>query len=307
MSLDQLRDSHHRGEIKKLDYLEKMRQEHAHLADYAAFIKRSALSSITITDDCVVFTTREHGVKLECDPCDMGIPPIVALNFGSYESSDGKMMLSLVEDGMNFFDIGANLGWYALHVAKLFPNAKVFAFEPVKKTFGYLTRNISHNELDNMSSFHFGLSNENTIWTFYVNPAIMGAASGSPLASSAGEPQNCEVRTLDNFIDGNPLIVDFIKADVEGAELLVIKGGLETIKASKPILFLEMLRKHSKMFNYHPNDIIELLRGIGYHCYIIQRDKLVEFFSMDEETVETNFIFLHSEKHKEKIERFTAE
>jgi FkbM family methyltransferase len=304
MSLDQLRESHQKGEIEKLDYLQKMRQEHSRLADYATFIKKSELTSITISSDCVVFTTGEHGIKLECDPCDMGIPPIVALNFGSYESNDGKMMLSLVEDGMNFFDIGANLGWYGLHVAKLFPNAKVFAFEPVKKTFGYLTRNISHNDCVNMHSFNFGLSNENTTWTFYVNPALMGAASGSQLASSAGEPQNCEVRTLDSFIHENPLIIDFIKADVEGAELLVIKGGIETIKSSKPILFLEMLRKHSRMFNYHPNDIIEMLRGIGYNCYTVQNEKLVEFLAMDEETVETNFIFLHCEKHKEKIKKF---
>ncbi len=306
MPLNQLRDSYQRGEIEKMDYFQKMRQEHACLAEYAAFIKRSELSSITITSECVIFETSEHGIKLECDPSDMGIPPIVALNFGSYESDDGKMLLSLVDDGMNFFDIGANLGWYGLHAAKLFPNAKVFAFEPVEKTFGYLSRNISHNELSNMSSFNFGFSNENTTWTFYVNPAIMGAASGSQLASSAGEPQNCQVRTLDSFIDENPMSVDFIKADVEGAELLVIQGGLDTIKSSKPVLFLEMLRKHAKMFNYHPNDIIELLGGIGYRCYITQKQKLAQFFSMNEQTVETNFIFLHDEKHKEKIARFTV-
>lgn len=306
MSLDQLRDSHLKGELEKLDYLQKMRQKHTHLADYATFIKRSELSSITISSDCVIFTTSKYGIKLECDPSDMGIPPIVALNFGSYESDDGKMMLNLVEDGMNFFDIGANLGWYGLHVAKLFPSAKVFAFEPVKKTFGYLKNNISHNELGNMTCFNFGLSNENTTWTFYVNPAIMGAASGSQMASSAGEPQKCEVRTLDSFILEHPLVIDFIKADVEGAEFLVIKGGFETIKSSKPILFLEMLRKHSKMFNYHPNDIIETLRRIGYNCYTIHKEKLIEFFSMDEDTVETNFIFLHGEKHREKIQKLVA-
>ncbi|WP_342228107.1 FkbM family methyltransferase [Rickettsiella endosymbiont of Rhagonycha lignosa] len=53
--------------------------------------------------------------------------------------------------------------------------------------------------------------------------------------------------------------LDFIKCDVEGAELTIYTGGINVIREHKAIIFTEMLRKWSVKFNYHPNDIIALL------------------------------------------------
>ncbi len=92
--------------------------------------------------------------------------------------------------------------------------------------------------------------------------------------------------------------VDFIKCDVEGSELFVYQGGLETLKKYKPVVFSEMLRKWSAKFGYHPNDIIALFKNIGYQCYVITVDNyLKEITEVTEETVETNYFFLHGEKH----------
>ena len=115
----------------------------------------------------------------------------------------------------------------------------------------------------------------------------------------------CPVVPLDTFIVEHEVKVDFIKCDVEGAELFVFQGGLDTLKRCKPIVFTEMLRKFAAKFNYHPNEIIKLFFGIGYHCFVAQGDKLVEFSLMDEETLETNFFFLHSEKHIDIIDSLT--
>jgi hypothetical protein len=65
-----------------------------------------------------------------------------------------------------------------------------------------------------------------------------------------------------------------------------------------------MLRKWSLKFNYHPNEIIELLKIIGYKCFILQNERLREFYLMDESTTDTNFIFLHVEKHKSIIKEW---
>ena len=96
--------------------------------------------------------------------------------------------------------------------------------------------------------------------------------------------------------------VDFIKCDVEGAELFVYQGGIESIQKNQPIIFTEMLRKWSAKFNYNPNEIIDLLFGLGYRCFIAKADQLVEFFRMDDNTIETNFFFLHSDNHSALIE-----
>ena len=69
-----------------------------------------------------------------------------------------------------------------------------------------------------------------------------------------------DMMTMDEWAKKNQISrVDFIKCDVEGAELFVYKGGMEIIENSKPLIFSEMLRKWSAKFGYHPNDIIDLL------------------------------------------------
>ena len=109
----------------------------------------------------------------------------------------------------------------------------------------------------------------------------------------------CDVKKLDNFVNNEP--VDFIKCDVEGAELLVFKGGLNTIQKFKPIIFTELLRKWSKKFEYNPQDVVLMLRAEGYNCYIIDGENLVEINQIDEKTVQTNFLFLHQQKHEKQI------
>jgi hypothetical protein len=73
---------------------------------------------------------------------------------------------------------------------------------------------------------------------------------------------------------------------------------MDTIARTRPVLFIEMLRKWSAKFGYHPNDIITLLKDIGYECFSVEGGGRMErFASMEESTVATNFIFLHKEKH----------
>ena len=108
----------------------------------------------------------------------------------------------------------------------------------------------------------------------------------------------CKFDSLDNFCQPDLDSLDFIKCDVEGAELLVFKGGINTIKKHKPIIFSEILRKWSSQFNYNPNEIFELFASLGYHAYTIQSGKLVLFTKMNEKTTNTNFVFLHAQKHR---------
>jgi hypothetical protein len=114
----------------------------------------------------------------------------------------------------------------------------------------------------------------------------------------------CQVRTLDSFTAETGTRVDFIKCDVEGAELLVFQGGIETIRRDKPVVLSEILRKWSAKFNYDPNEIFALFREIGYQVYTAHGGKLVEFGLMDENTIPTNYFFLHPEKHAELVRRY---
>jgi hypothetical protein len=123
--------------------------------------------------------------------------------------------------------------------------------------------------------------------------------------TGAAQKVACKIERLDSFVARTGTRIDFIKCDVEGAELLVLTGGSETLKKFKPMVFAEMLRKWAAKFNYHPNQIIEFMAGLGYRCFVGREGKLVEFKVMDENTIETNFFFLHGVAHVAKIKALT--
>jgi hypothetical protein len=66
-----------------------------------------------------------------------------------------------------------------------------------------------------------------------------------------------------------------------------------------------MLRKWAAKFDYHPNDIINYFKNLGYNCFITKNKKLSLIEFVNDNTIETNFFFMHPEKHKDYINKFS--
>jgi FkbM family methyltransferase len=307
MSLFEYRAKFQAGLIEKPDYIEEMYHLHAHLFEYTDFIKHTDISNIEIQDNRLIITVRSSGIKLLCESLDKRTAPIEILNFDAYEKTDTNMIFSLLDPNMVFFDIGANIGWHSMSIAMRDQTIKVYAFEPILQTYGMLKKNAVLNETNNIKLYNIGFSDSNQDVVFYFDPLASENASARNLSDSA-DVQKIISKTerLDDFFSRSGLMqLDFIKCDVEGAELFVYRGGIETLSKCKPIIFTEMLRKWSGKFGYHPNEIIQLLSGLGYRCFTAKNEKLIEFFSMDGNTVETNFFFLHADKHAAKLQRLS--
>ena len=107
------------------------------------------------------------------------------------------------------------------------------------------------------------------------------------------------VKKLDDFCQAHGVLPDVLKCDVEGAELLVFRGGQEVLAAAKPVIFVELLRKWTKKFNYHPRDKTQILAQMGFECYAIgDSGSFDKVAAMDDNVMETNFLFLHLTKHE---------
>lgn len=295
------------GRIAKPEFIRAMFDlHHAKLFDYAEYLQQTNIAAIEILDSQVVMTSRDKAVKMICPPGDHRVAPIEALNFLDYETTDSAMIMRLVSPEDCVIDIGANMGWYSINIAKTYPSSTVHAFEPIPKTYYFLEKNINLNQVSNVVAHNVGLSNECTDLTFYFYPEGSGNASSMNLSERTdAELVTCHVERLDDFAEANKLHVDFIKCDVEGAELFAFQGAVETLQRDKPIVFTEMLRKWAAKFNYHPNEIIRLFASFGYRCFVTRGDRLEEFFHMDENTIETNFFFLHAGKNTNEINMFT--
>ncbi len=305
--LGSLKQAFQMGRLSKPDYIEKMYQRHQQLFEYAEFIRDTDIAAIEIQDHQVFITSRMHGIKVASNLKDRRIAPLEALNFGFYEPEETTMLLNLMGSGYTVLDIGANIGWYSLATARHFPDTRIHAFEPILHHFRELQNNIALNGMKNIHPHNMGLSDSPGFLTFYVNPEI-GVNASLRNVADANEDQvttyKCEVRRVDDFVAENDLTVDFIKCDVEGAEFLVLQGAEKTLKTCKPIIMTELLRKWAKKFDYHPNQMIGFLNTIGYEGFYAENGKLIPFQMMDDATIQTNFFFLHSSKHKTLIEQY---
>jgi FkbM family methyltransferase len=206
------------------------------------------------------------------------------------------------DDPLTVVDIGANIGWYSLHIAAADPTANVYAFEPVPTSFEWLCAGIELNALRNVEAVRMAVSDTTADIVLYVDEAIAGAASAAPSAPGGalrGVP--ARATRLDDFARERGVAPDVVKLDIEGGELAALRGATHILAAHRPIVFCEMLRKLAKPFGYHPNDIIALMRGQGYECFRAERDRLERFASMDDQTTETNFFFLHAGAHRRLI------
>lgn len=292
------------GHFSKKAYINLMHKRHLVLWEYLDFIKNKNIASIEINQGRIIIKTNDE-IRLICDPLDKRHILKEILNFGDYEPVELQMSKRFLKKDSVVLDIGANIGWYAINLSKSVPQGRIIAFEPIPKTYGYLVKNIVLNGLGNIKTYNIGLFKKAGYFNFYYNRNNTGATS---LVDIIKEDDvaivKCRVEKLDDFLKKAKIKqVDFIKCDVEGAEKFVIQGGMETIKENKPIIFLELLRKWSAKFNYHPNSIISMLKEMGYGCYVINKTKLRKIKEITEATQHTNFCFLHINKHYKLLSR----
>jgi FkbM family methyltransferase len=297
-ALYDLRRDYEKGLLAKLQYNEEQWKTHVKLFDYQFFLEGTNVRSIKITDSGVVLRLWEPDIRFKCSNLDHRHVAFTSLNFRHYEAMELKHVLRLARGAKTIIDIGANTGFYAMALAQAFPKAEVIAFEPIQTTYSQLVGNIRLNKIKNVEAFPIGLYNTNGKTTFYCDPQVPGATSAAPLGPEFGEPWmfECPVETLNGFCIRTGIVPDFIKCDVEGAELLVFRGAIEVLKSAKPIIFTEMLRKWAQRFNYHPNDLMAFLSSLGYECFVLREGELQPFLEMTEDTVETNFFFMHPDR-----------
>ena len=140
-----------------------------------------------------------------------------------HEPKIRRLLKENIKQGDIVVDIGANIGYHTLLMAKLVgPKGKVYAFEPEKENFELLKKNIERNGYQNVVLVNKGLGEKEGVLTLYLNPKNKAGHSVFHQHSHWGR-QEIEITTLDDFLPKNTK-VDLIKMDIEGAEYAAIKG-----------------------------------------------------------------------------------
>ena len=185
------------------------------------------------------FLFKLNDIKLNLDIRDSIDREIYFTN--RYEEEQIKLLIDSIKKFKitHFIDVGANIGIYALNIAKNFPNIKIDAFEPHKGAFERMKANIHQNGFSQIIQSHnLALSSENKNGYLQASKRFGTYQSGGASISPEGEMKISQVRGDDLIKDVDSFIA--IKIDVEGFELSVLQGIENLIKNNKIFLQIEI-------------------------------------------------------------------
>jgi len=199
------------------------------------------------------------------------------------ETDEQIVMRKFVRKGDTVFDIGANFGVHTALLAQLTgSDGRVVAFEPNTELLPALALTIQ--SLGNATLSPYALSDEDTEATFYVptDRKMVSLADWTSLeqmaefrkryAIGAVRKMTVQQQRMDDLVDKGSLPVpNFIKCDVEGAELRVFRGGKETLdRIDAPVVLFEAGPESAAGFGLTMTDAADFLVGLprpGYQIF----------------------------------------
>jgi FkbM family methyltransferase len=194
--------------------------------------------------------------------------------FGAYEPGIISIWQRLIRKGMVVVDCGAHIGQYTLYGARAVgTTGQVYAFEPTPDTFKTLAHNVELNKLKNIQLVNAALADTlSGKQEFYLRKDTnQGANSLAPTsATSELASFTVETTTLDTHFAASEQLPGVIKLDVEGAELLALRGAVRVIEAAHPWLILEASEKHLQAFGHSLSQLRDFLDEQGYSLYRIE-------------------------------------
>lgn len=184
-------------------------------------------------------------------------PPLDRYDFQTFD-----LLKKVLPPDANCIDIGAHTADILRKLVKYAPQGQHYAFEPIP----WLYKDLQKNFGDKVKVMELALSDTLGTATFYAyrnRPAVSGLKQRQfENENYAMEKIDVKVETLDHIIPKD-LPIHLIKIDVEGAELQVLRGGIEILKKYKPIVLFEFGLGGSEHYGATPQKMFELLEECG--------------------------------------------
>jgi FkbM family methyltransferase len=210
---------------------------------------------------------------------------LLAARWTPYVEAELLGLPALVGPGSVCVDVGSAAGLYTLALSRLAgPSGQVHSVEPLPFAHPVWTRLLRAREAGNVRHHPVALGAEAGSGLMSVPIGRCGPVTGRSfmLRHASGLGANAEfarhitvavtIDTLDGLCARAGLTrLDFIKIDVEGAELQVLHGGRDTIESLRPALLIEIEARHTARYRYAPDDITGWLAQRGYTMYTWQR------------------------------------
>jgi FkbM family methyltransferase len=187
------------------------------------------------------------------------------------------------------YDIGSNIGQYALNLSKITNfNSRIICFEPDLTAYSFLNYNVNMNKLSNITTYNFGIGEFNAQLDYFCDTKT-GSRKGSFIKEFVGNNYNgkhfsIEVKNLFSLF-GTLGIPDFVKIDVEGYEIEILKG-LNNYDINK-VKFLIETRSSTKEF------IFNYFEKLNFNCLQVDNEIPLKINNAEDIPDFANLFFYH--------------
>ena len=236
---------------------------------------------------------------------------------GRFREPELDLIEPLVRPGDTAVDVGANHGMWTLALsAAAGQSGRVYSFEPVPFTFGVLSAVAQRGAMANVTLVNKGCSDREATMEMTVPLQRSGSSDDLQAHLAQRRPQgseevgesvevSCEMTTLDTALAGVEG-VSLLKLDIEGAELLALRGAADLIARERPAIVCEVDAEFLEGFGQQPRDVVDFLGRWGYepHRYDVASRQL-ERVGEPARIGHANVVFL-TEAHGERLGRFLS-
>lgn len=184
---------------------------------------------------------------------------------GTYEEQITRTIQNIIKPGDYAFDFGANFGWFTTLLSPLVKNGRVFAFEISDEICEELRKNVQINHMTNVTIETLAIGDsEKSVPYFYFSDNGL-ANLDQNILPNADVAKTVNMTTLDHYIEEKNIErLDFIKCDIDGAEVLFLRGARKSIAKFKPVIVIEAVDWILNKFGFTANSIPEELSGYAF-------------------------------------------
>ena len=188
--------------------------------------------------------------------------------FGRYEPLEIETIKKEIQEGSVFVDIGANIGYHTLHLARhVGEKGHIYAFEPDEENYALLEKNVQINGINNVTLIKKAVSNKVGTAKLYLSD-INKADHQIYKTKEIRKAIVIETTTLDDYFASYSGSIDFIKMDIQGSEYLAFKGMRSILKKYPNIkMVMEYWPAAIKACGEDPKKFLDDLLSLGFSFY----------------------------------------
>lgn len=190
----------------------------------------------------------------------------------TWEPGEGRFLRSILKPGMHALDVGANIGYFTLLMARqVGPSGRVLAIEAEPENFRYLRANVELNGLANVELLPVAAHRTAGLVTITRNTENPGGSR--VVGQSGGQTWPVQAVRLDDVLDPE-MPIDVIKIDIEGMDHAAVESLERTIQRWRPTVLVELNPGNTEAFGDVPREVLRFYRELGFEVRLLGGDAL---------------------------------